>query len=104
MWRPRSRPISLLEGSGIGRLAAPALAAALVAVWLAVYPHTPDLAAQVYRVGLFGKLGFAVWDEHWYAGHHLPGYSLLFPAFGTLVGIRAAGAICVWPRQSCSVS
>ena len=84
-----------LEGSGLGRLAAPALAAALVVVWLVVYPHTPDLAAQVYRVGLFGKLGFAVWDEHWYAGHHLPGYSLLFPAFGTLVGIRAAGAICV---------
>ena len=83
------------EGQGAGRVAAPALAAALVAVWLLVYPHTPDLAAQVYRVGLFAKLGFAVWDEHWYAGHHLPGYSLLFPAFGTLVGIRAAGAICV---------
>jgi hypothetical protein len=76
-------------------MAAPALAAALAAVWLVVYPHTPDLAAQVYRVGLFGKLGFAVWDEHWYAGHHLPGYSLLFPAFGTLVGIKVAGAICV---------
>jgi hypothetical protein len=93
---PREAPLDQpAEGRSLGRVAAPALAAVLVAVWLAVYPHTPDLAAQVYRVGLFGKLGLAVWDEHWYAGHHLPGYSLLFPAFGTLVGIRAAGAICV---------
>ena len=78
-------------------VAAPALAlaAGLLAVWLAFYPHTPDLAAQVYRVGLFRQLGFAVWDGNWYAGHHLPGYSLLFPALGTLIGLRAAGALCV---------
>lgn len=66
----------------------------LAAVWLVVYPHTPDLAAQVYRVGLFEKLGFIVWDEHWYAGHHMPGYSLLFPPLGALLGVRAIGAIC----------
>jgi hypothetical protein len=71
------------------------IAAALVGVWLAVYPHTPDLAAQVYRVGLFRQLGFAVWDGNWYAGHHLPGYSLLFPALGSALGLRAAGALCV---------
>ncbi len=76
---------------------APALAVAgvLVLVWLIAYPHTPDLAAQVYRVGLFRQLGFAVWDGNWYAGHHLPGYSLLFPALGTAIGLRAAGALCV---------
>jgi hypothetical protein len=88
---PVDRPAG---GWTIAQATGPALAAALVALWLAVYPHTPDLAAQVYRVGLFRQIGFALWDEHWYAGHHLPGYSLLFPAFGTLVGIRAAGAIC----------
>lgn len=63
-------------------------------LWLIVDPHTPDLAAQVYRVGLFEKLGFIIWDEHWYAGHHMPGYSLLFPPFGALLGVRAAGALC----------
>jgi hypothetical protein len=76
------------------RVAGPALAGVLTVLWLLVYPHTPDLAAQVYRVGLFEKLGFIVWDEHWYAGHHMPGYSLLFPPFGTLLGVRAAGALC----------
>ena len=68
-------------------------AAALVAVWLLVAPHTPDLAGQVYRVSLFRSLGFAVWDEHWYAGHTLPGYSLLFPPLGALLGVWALGAI-----------
>ena len=36
-----------------------------------------------------------MWDGNWYAGHHLPGYSLLFPALGTAIGLRAAGALCV---------
>ncbi|MCW2970821.1 MAG: hypothetical protein JWO23_1948, partial [Solirubrobacterales bacterium] len=76
--------------------AAVALAAVLIGVWLIVDPHTPDLAAQVYRAGLFHQLGFAVWDEHWYAGHHLPSYSLLFPPLGALLGVRLLGALSVF--------
>ncbi len=73
----------------------PALAVALAAAWLIAYPHTPDLAAQVYRVGLFRQLGYALWDEHWYAGHHLPAYSLLFPPLGSLLGLRLVGALSI---------
>jgi hypothetical protein len=69
------------------------LAATLLAVWLAVDPRTPDLAAQVYRVGLFGELGLAVWDAHWYAGHDLPGYSLLFPPLASLLGLRTVAGL-----------
>jgi hypothetical protein len=68
---------------------------ALIAAWLIADPRTPDLAAQVYRVGLFRQVGFAVWDEHWYAGHHLPGYSLLFPPLAALLGMRALAALSV---------
>jgi hypothetical protein len=75
-------------------LPALALAGALVALWLVLDPRTPDLAAQVYRVGLFGRSGFATFDEHWYAGHALLGYSLLYPALGSLVGARMVGALC----------
>jgi hypothetical protein len=71
------------------------LAAALLAAWLIVDPRTPDLAAQTYRVDLFSRLGFTVWDEHWYAGHHMPGYSLLFPPLGSLLGIRLTACLCV---------
>ncbi len=67
----------------------------LVAVWLLVDPRTPDLAAQVYRVGLFHHLSFAVWDEHWYAGHALPGYSLLFAPLASLLGLRLLAASSV---------
>jgi hypothetical protein len=71
-----------------------------VAIWLLVDPRTPDLAAQVYRASLFEHIGFehigfAVWDEHWYAGHALPGYSLLFPPLASLLGLRVLAACSV---------
>jgi hypothetical protein len=77
------------------RLHATPIAAALVVVWLLVDPHTPDLAAQVYRVGLFTHYGFSVWDEHWYAGHALPGYGLLLGPFASVLGLRVVAASSV---------
>jgi hypothetical protein len=62
-------------------------------VWLVAAPRTPDLAAQSYRVGIFAREGLAIWDDNWYAGHHLPAYSLLFPGLGALVGMRVVGAL-----------
>jgi hypothetical protein len=81
-----------LSGAWLGLLA---FTAVLIAVWLVVDPRTPDLAAQVYRVGLFHELGFAVWDEYWYAGHSLLGYSLLYPPLANALGLRVLGALCV---------
>ncbi len=81
---PRSVPVAIAV-----------LAAVLVGAWLIVDPRTPDLAAQVYRMDLYRQLGFVVWDAHWYAGHHMPGYSLLFPPLGALLGVRLLGALCV---------
>jgi hypothetical protein len=71
------------------------LAAALLLVWLLADPRTPDLAAQAYRLGSYERNGFAVYDLHWYAGHALPGYSLLFAPLASLVGIRALSAVVV---------
>jgi hypothetical protein len=69
------------------------VAALLVGVWLLIDPRTPDLAAQVYRVNLFREQGFSVWDLRWYAGHALPGYSLLFPPLAYPLGMRVLAAI-----------
>jgi hypothetical protein len=66
--------------------------ALLLALWLALDPHAPDLAAQAYRVALYEHVGFAVFDEHWYAGHDLPGYGLLFAPLSGLLGMRALAA------------
>lgn len=76
------------------RLLAPALAAALAcAVALVIRPRTVDLAAHVYRSILFAKDGFTIWDGNWYAGHHSPAYSVIFPPFGALLGPLVVGAI-----------
>jgi len=76
------------------RRAPPAWAGTLLLAlaWLALGPATPDLAAQVHRVGMFATHGFSVWDNTWYDGHHALGYSLVFPAVGAAVGARIAGA------------
>lgn len=77
------------------RLAPPALAAVLAAVYLLWQPPSLDLAAAEYRAWLFGHAGFAIWDGQWYGGHHLPGYSVLFPPLAWWLGPRVVGALSV---------
>ncbi len=69
------------------------LAAVLAAAYLLLDPRTTDLAAQEYRSGLFAREGFVLWDTRWYAGHHVPAYSLLFPPLGALLGPQLVGAL-----------
>jgi hypothetical protein len=70
-------------------------------LWLVLAPRTPDLAAAAYRLNLFEHLGFAVYDEHWYGGHELPGYSVLFPPTAWLLGLRAVGALSALVSTLC---
>jgi hypothetical protein len=77
------------------RLAPPAVAAALAVVYLIWQPPSLDLAAAEYRAWLFGHAGFSVWDAQWYGGHHLPGYSVLFPPLAYWLGPRVVGALAV---------
>jgi hypothetical protein len=63
----------------------------LLALWLVWFPPSPDLAGQVYRVHLFAVSGFSLWDNGWYGGHYLLGYSLLFPPLGAALGLRLLG-------------
>jgi hypothetical protein len=60
----------------------------LAALYLALAPPSGDLATATYRSDLFARAGFTLWDNGWYGGHYLPGYSLLAPALGALVGER----------------
>ena len=69
------------------------LAALLAGLYLLLEPPAADLAAQIYRAELFEREGYALWDNGWYAGHHLPAYSLVFPPLGALLGVRLAGAL-----------
>jgi hypothetical protein len=75
------------------RVPAWAIAAALAVVYLIAAPPSPDLAAASYRSNLFSRVGFTLWDNSWYGGHHLLAYSLLAPPLGTLIGPQPLAAI-----------
>jgi hypothetical protein len=68
-------------------------AAVLAAVYLLVDPQTVDLAAHLYRADLFEREGFTIWNGNWYAGHHTPAYSVLFPPLAALLTPQVAGAL-----------
>lgn len=91
---PQLRPARTLPARRRFSLALPT-ACVLVGAWLVLAPRSPDLAAQTYRASLFESEGFSLWDNNWYAGHHLPGYSLLFPWLALLLGVRLVGALAV---------
>ncbi|HTC60374.1 MAG TPA: hypothetical protein VK691_09700 [Solirubrobacteraceae bacterium] len=67
-----------------------AVAVPLALAYLILAPPAGDLAAATYRSDLFARVGLTTWDTGWYAAHGywLPGYSLLSPALGALLGVR----------------
>ena len=75
----------------VARLLLPVLAAAIA--YMAVRPPSVDLAAQLFRCELFAAHGFLAWNNYWYGGHYLLGYSLLFPPLGAAVGASAVGGL-----------
>jgi hypothetical protein len=82
------------RGRGVLRYLEPALVAAAFGVaYLIVEPSSADHAAQVFRSGLYENEGFSTWNNLWFGGHHLPGYSVLFPALGGIIGPREAGVL-----------
>ena len=67
-----------------------AVSVPLALTYLILAPPAGDLAAATYRSDLFARVGLTTWDTGWYAAHGywLPGYSLLSPALGALLGVR----------------
>ncbi|KAA0270344.1 MAG: hypothetical protein EDQ89_10495, partial [Acidobacteria bacterium] len=83
----RSRPAPVV-------LLAAALAAALSGVYLAWQPQPLDLSAQVFRADLWAEHGWVIYNDAWYGGHTIPGYSLLYPPLGAWIGPELLGAVC----------
>jgi hypothetical protein len=71
-----------------------ATAIPLTIVYLIVQPPSGDLAAATYRGEVFAHSGLTLWDNGWYGGHYLPGYSVFAPALGALVGERLLLGLC----------
>lgn len=77
------------------------LAAALSALWIAFGPHVRDLANAEFRAWLVERDGLVLWSNAWYGGHYTFSYSVLSPALGALLGVRAAGALAAVAATFC---
>ena len=47
----------------------------------------------MFRSGLFEDEGLSAWNNLWFGGHHIPGYSVLFPFLGSLIGPRETAVL-----------
>src|SRR4249919_790177 len=103
-WRYTALEADLIEPDGSSRALSPTrnrllwggvLAPILLAAFAYVLlrPPSVDLAAQLFRTELFASHGFLAWNNYWYGGHYLLGYSVLFPPLGAVVGASAAGGL-----------
>jgi hypothetical protein len=71
-----------------------AVSVALSAVYLLWQPQTLDLSAQTFRADLWDRYGWVIYNDAWYGGHTIPGYSLIYPPLGAWLGPEWLGAIC----------
>jgi hypothetical protein len=62
-------------------------------VYVIVSPPSLDLADHLFRAQLFRQEGFGIWNDFWYSGHDIPGYSVLFPAASAALTPQVAGAV-----------
>ena len=95
--RALSSPVHRV-GGGSGRAAVAPWPAVIVAGGLAVMAGVAgwrgaDVPNHQFRIELFRRAGFTVWSSAWYGGHHTPGYSVLLPSLGALLGPGLVGVL-----------
>ncbi len=77
----------------IRRSAPTLLAGGLALAYVIVSPPSADLADALLRTKLFGAAPFGLWNNWWYAGHPVAGYSVLFGAIAWALTPQLAAAI-----------
>ncbi len=91
---PEAAPRGLPSRGAGGVVGACGLIAALIAIPYVVFePPSTDLAAQTFRADLWSDHGWVLWNAAWYSGHLVPGYSLIYPPLGALLGPQLVGAL-----------
>jgi hypothetical protein len=70
-------------------------AAVIAAAYVIIAPRSEDLAAHLLRTKLFATEGFGLWNNWWYGGHDVLGYSVLFPPLAALLTPQLVAAISV---------
>ena len=73
-----------------------ATAATLALVAVGLGWRGADWPAQLLRLELVERDGPGMWSNLWFAGHHTPGYGILFPLLGAVFGAATvAVASCI---------
>ncbi len=75
------------------RIAPTLLAGVIAAVYVITTPPSGDLATHMFRAALFRQEGFGIWNNWWYSGHHIVGYSVLYPAVSAALSPQLAAGI-----------
>ena len=96
--RPQAEPPVPPQDGSRARLVKrvlPTFTSAVIALaYVLIAPRSEDLAAHLLRAKLFGVEGwFGIWNNWWYGGHDVPGYSVLFPPAAALTTPQIAAAI-----------
>lgn len=91
--RRPARPFAVPEGVDPRRVAPTLVAAAFAIAYVIISPPSLDLAAHLLRAKLFSAEGFGLWNNWWYGGHNVTGYSVLFPPVAALITPQVAAAI-----------
>ena len=79
---------------GLERILPTFTSAVIALAYVLIAPRSEDLAAHLLRAKLFAVGGwFGIWNNWWYGGHNLPGYSVLFPPAAALTSPQLAAAI-----------
>jgi hypothetical protein len=76
----------------------PAVAAVLAIAAIRLGWRGADWPAQLLRIELVEQAGPAIWNNLWFAGHHTPGYGIVFPILAAALG---PGVVAV---LSCAVA
>jgi hypothetical protein len=94
--RPTSTPAKPRRPSPRAVLywATPTLVAALLAaLYVVLSPSSVDLAAHLFRAQMFSEHGFQIWNNFWYSGNEVLGYSVLFPPVSAALTPQLAAAL-----------
>ena len=96
--RPRAEPPAPAPGDGsrarrLKRILPTVTAGVIALAYVLIAPRSEDLAAHLLRAKLFATEGFGIWNNWWYAGHNIPGYSVLFPPLAALFTPQLVAAI-----------
>jgi hypothetical protein len=100
---PRERAAARPGSSGVPvlEIAAMAVAAAVAIAWALWQPPVRDLAGHLFRMEQSEGVGWNVWNNLWYGGHHTSGYSILFPPVAALLGIGLTGVLAATSAAGC---